>query len=137
MAIPDWGKRLSLLNRTTVGVHRGGLSHYKDAWHGLPHWPSRAMEQSEIQDQRQGKASPVPTHQRLKEQGEWFGTPQFIPQRKLKRPFGTHAQDSARCAGILGLFGIQATQCPNHTEWGSNPQVHNGDPPGMARQQGR
>jgi hypothetical protein len=53
---------------------------------------------------------------------------------KLKRPFGTHAWDNARCVVRLSFFVIQAIQCPTRSEWGSNPHVNNVNPPGVVRQ---
>jgi hypothetical protein len=63
--------------------------------------------------------------------------PHYLYRRgKPKQPFGTHAQDSARCARSLGFFATEATQCLTHCEWGLSPHVNNIDPLSMVRQRG-
>jgi hypothetical protein len=65
-------------------------------------------------------------------------TPCYLNLReKLKRPFGTHARDSAWYARRLNLFAIQAIQLPTHSAYGPSPHINNADPPSMARHQGR
>jgi hypothetical protein len=62
MEMTDIRRHPSLLDGTVRGDDRDGSSHRKDICRDLPHEPSRAMEQGELQDQRHGKVISVPTH---------------------------------------------------------------------------
>jgi hypothetical protein len=84
---------------TAAGGHHDGGSFPKDAHRGLPRYPSWPMGQGELQDQQREKAISIPTRRRLKQQGERFTTSLFIPLRKPKRSFETHARDSCKHLG--------------------------------------
>jgi hypothetical protein len=129
-----WGRHPSLLYGMVVDSHHG--CPLKDACHGLRHLPSRAMERVELQHQRRGWAFlfQLTEHSNSKVRGMAPHPLLFIPQRKSKQSFETHARDHARCGRRLGLFHILTARHHTYCKWGPSPLVNSVGPPGMLGQ---